>query len=183
MVSNRTLKLFLGNFKGQGKTRELEFRQVCKEQGFKCNLLDVPEFQDGNDKWDTEVVKGYIANFIKANGISLIFTFDKFGVSKHPNHISTSDSVRAVEKDFPALNVWFLTSLSLLNKYSGILSILNSMFSRTCIILPSSLDVYKNMQLYKSQVQWYHPFWALLSAYSYINIFIQSDPHEKHSDL
>jgi N-acetylglucosaminylphosphatidylinositol deacetylase len=40
------------------------------------------------EKWCEETIRKYIAEYIKINNIKAIFTFDRKGISKHPNHQS-----------------------------------------------------------------------------------------------
>lgn len=75
-----------------GKTRKKELYNACKVLGIReenimiNNRTNMPD--SINAEWPTEDVSKLILNHIEQYGIDTVITFDKYGVSRHPNHCS-----------------------------------------------------------------------------------------------
>lgn len=115
-----------------------------------------------------------------------MFTFDDYGVSGHPNHITTYRGVRsAIEEqqarcadktDVKAVRGWALESTSIVRKYIGIVDALVS------TSLPGSSYLrfvffckpwwnYQAMALHHSQFVWYRRLFVIFSRYTFVNTF------------
>lgn len=136
------LVLSNGNSEGLGKERELELKQSYAVLGVdsdKVSVLDHPQLQDDITRhWRADLIAGIVHDYVQRLGITDIITFDKFGVSKHPNHISTcegvilffanfslpppSDSPSPSSGPVQPPRLWALRSVSVLAKYTGFLS-------------------------------------------------------------
>lgn len=99
-VEIHVLCLTNGNAMGLGTTREVELQKVFTE--LKINQFKIVNSTKLVDnqyiKFDTKEVANELALYIRQafnslNDLSIIFTFDENGGSKHCNHISTSDGV------------------------------------------------------------------------------------------
>ena len=93
------LCLSTGNADGLGRTREKELHASAKYLGFvDSHVVDDPHLQDGKDKvWESEHIANQIRNYLTMKQgeleITFVVTFDKDGVSNHPNHIAVHHGV------------------------------------------------------------------------------------------
>ncbi|KIO22456.1 hypothetical protein M407DRAFT_117892 [Tulasnella calospora MUT 4182] len=136
-----SLVLSNGNSEGLGKERELELVESYAVLGVdrdKVFVLDHPQLQDDITRhWRTDLIAGIVHDYVQRLGITDIITFDRFGVSKHPNHISTCEGVVLFFANFSLPppsdsspsptpvqppRLWALRSVSVLTKYTGFLS-------------------------------------------------------------
>lgn len=129
--------------------------------------------------------------------IDVLITFDAGGVSSHPNHISLYHGARAFIGALTAgktgwaspVDLYTLTSISLVRKYTGIMDVLATLASwamRTnmkdkkrpegLVFLnglagrASIATAWKAMvAAHKSQMVWFRYGWITLSRYMYIN--------------
>ncbi|KAG8988338.1 N-acetylglucosaminyl-phosphatidylinositol de-N-acetylase [Tulasnella sp. 427] len=136
------LVLSNGGSEGLGKERELELKESYAALGVdrdKVTVLDHPQLQDDITRhWRKDLIAGIVHDYVQRLGITDIITFDRFGVSKHPNHISTCEGVILFFANFalpppsdsssssPTLvqppRAWALRTVSLLPKYTGFVS-------------------------------------------------------------
>lgn len=50
--------------------------------------------QDGpSQNWKLEIISSLILNHVESLDIDLLITFDKYGISRHPNHIAIYHAV------------------------------------------------------------------------------------------
>ena len=90
-IKMKILCLSNGNYDGLGELREKEFDNVSRALNFPDNvILNIPQLQDNiHQKWDSSIISTQIEEFLKNNqDVKTILTFDRNGVTKHPNHIS-----------------------------------------------------------------------------------------------
>jgi N-acetylglucosaminylphosphatidylinositol deacetylase len=96
----QVLCLSKGNFEGLGNIRVIELRESCQTLGLtdKPTVRDVLE--DGPFPWDPMIVANEIKLYIEQlnphspQKQTHICTFDRHGVSGHPNHISIAKGVQ-----------------------------------------------------------------------------------------
>lgn len=94
-----------GNSAGLGHVRVEELKRSCQILGIHsvhaleylnaiCSSLKIiSEFKDGMKKeWDEDKIRIVFRKY--SNGMDAIYTFDRYGVSGHPNHCAIS---RALE--------------------------------------------------------------------------------------
>lgn len=88
-------------------------------------MVDHPQLQDGmGSHWEPEVVAEQIDKYLRhkqgEQEINLIVTFDKGGISGHPNHIQTHLGVAKVfEQALFPVDVMTLTTVNFVRKYLG----------------------------------------------------------------
>lgn len=127
--------------------------------------------------------------------IDVLITFDKGGVSGHPNHISLLHGARAFIKALMhrhsgwecPVTLYTLTSTNIVRKYFGILDALITLFSTMRakgnkhvqsgprrMFFASGLSEYWAARqamttAHKSQMLWFRWFWIVLSRYMTLN--------------
>lgn len=82
--------LFLGNFENQASKRREELWKSCIHLGIPqgniilVNATNLPD--DPNVEWKTDAVANIILHTVECLSIEVLVTFDRDGVSQHPNH-------------------------------------------------------------------------------------------------
>jgi len=126
-----TLCFSVGNADGLGYVRRRELRDsldvigVAKDKRW---VLDKNEFQDNiTASWNASLIATTVHDFVSDHDISIILTFDSYGVSGHPNHYSLYHGVSQLLAMPPTgikhpLTAYSLTSKSVVTKYIGILA-------------------------------------------------------------
>nr|CCC95775.1 unnamed protein product [Trypanosoma congolense IL3000] len=184
-IPTHFLCLSNGNYSGLGAVREGELINSAHYFGVASSnvrIVNHAELQDGLDNvWNTEVIRREVLSCLQgSSAIQTVVTFDGKGVSSHPNHIAVYEGVRAAVKSAPPGTVFYtLYSRNLLEKYSGVLSVLSFLLrGRRCsvcrgftaIISPTSVFTsFGAMRKHKSQLVWYRYLFLCFSSYSYIN--------------
>lgn len=172
-----------GNFYGQGKIREEEFEKVMSHMRIdKYKLInDESRFPDKDMYYKSSDVEEEIGKYIKNENndeLSLIFTFDEKGVSKHKNHISCYEGLISYLKNNKKSLMNRKIQVYLLDSYGIIYQYLLQIFSFLWFLIKPygfigfyMLRVYKNMRLYDSQFFWWRKLHVIVSVYSYFNTF------------
>lgn len=79
-----------GNFDKMGKERRTELWSACEILSIDqsdVTLLNATHLQDDpNTEWKVEIIAQIVLKHVEALDIQLVITFDKDGVSHHPNH-------------------------------------------------------------------------------------------------
>lgn len=79
-----------GNFDKKGRERRTELWNACEKLSIDqsdVTLLNATHLQDDpNTEWKVEIIAQIAIKHIEALDIQLVITFDKDGVSHHPNH-------------------------------------------------------------------------------------------------
>ena len=98
-----------GNADGLGRKREKELEKSCAYLGFAeaPTIIDDPDLQDGMDKkWGKDLIAEHLTRYLtakmrqgKENEIDILISFDEYGISSHPNHISVNEGVCKVISD------------------------------------------------------------------------------------
>ncbi|WBY58651.1 N-acetylglucosaminyl-phosphatidylinositol de-N-acetylase [Plasmodium yoelii yoelii] len=146
------LSLSNGNYYGIGKVREKEFTKVWSYLGGHPNnykIIDDPNMQDGWNPWNEQYVSKVLSKFCSKRNIKKILTFDEYGVSGHPNHISVYKGAQILAKS-KNIQLFSLHSTNLIQKYLGVLSFPFIFHKRyhhicieiTCLCMSLSLDIY-----------------------------------------
>lgn len=139
-----------GNYEGLGRLRATEMRAACEiAHGIppsRVTVLDLPELKDGPNLWRDDFVASAVTRHLSVQHFDIVITFDRHGVSQHPNHIScfyglkrlfdsimngrTSDHNRLHLPLFDKVNncgsakdieLWVLDSAPIYLKYLGVL--------------------------------------------------------------
>ncbi|GET86243.1 N-acetylglucosaminylphosphatidylinositoldeacety la se [Leishmania tarentolae] len=184
-VTVHFLCLSNGNFAGMGKEREKELYASGAFFGVQrrnIRVVDHPDLQDGmRNVWSPLLIRREIESYMqKAGNISTIVTFDKYGVSGHPNHIAVHNGVRKLKENMPpGLLHLQLRTRSLLFKYVGLLAVVPySLWSSTCasrtrfvaVIPPASVWAsMAAMRKHAGQLVWFRYLFVIFSSYTYVN--------------
>ncbi|CDW80656.1 n-acetyl-d-glucosaminylphosphatidylinos itol de-n-acetylase [Stylonychia lemnae] len=165
-----------GNYDGLGQIRELELKKVGLFFGFQdVKVVDDPLLQDGmQEKWPKERVGEQIGLYIDSipNGVDLIITFDKDGVSSHPNHKDVYQGVmHFFNQKSHHFDLMTLQSVNIVLKYTGYIgALMQYPFSYT--FYPDSIfDTIRALQNHESQLVWYRILFTFFSRYAFINTF------------
>lgn len=174
-----------GNFDGIGKVREREliasgaFFGVQKRN---IKIVDHAELQDGmRNAWSTTLIRREIEVYMqKAGSISTIVTFDRYGVSSHPNHIAVHNGVRELKSSMPPGLLYLqLRSRNILTKFVGPLATLSyAIFSATYVSRTNFVALVHPtvawasmaaMRRHTSQLVWFRYLFVVFSSYTYVN--------------
>ena len=144
--------------------------------------------------WNNDRILKYVNQYIEQHKIDIIFTFDKYGISGHPNHISIYNALQmAINKrqlfgmdhehdnNASIIDVYALKSTFILRKYSGWLEAMlwlivcvpfNWNINKSDIVILSAPNkCWNGMTHHKSQFIWFRKLFVLFSRYSWINQF------------
>ncbi|KAM5272648.1 N-acetylglucosaminyl-phosphatidylinositol de-N-acetylase isoform 1-T1 [Ctenodactylus gundi] len=169
-----------GNYYNQGETRKNELLQSCAVLGIppsRVMIIDSRDFPDDPGvQWDTEHVASILLRHTKANGISLVVTFDAGGVSGHSNHIALYAAVRALhsERKFPkGCSVLTLQSVNTLRKYLSLLDLPWSLMHTQDVLFVLTSEeaarAKRAMSCHRSQLLWFRRLYVVFSRYMRIN--------------
>ncbi|KAI9837278.1 MAG: hypothetical protein M1819_000352 [Sarea resinae] len=206
----KILCLSSGNADGLGETRKRELVKSGMQLGLRKEddvfVIEDTNFQDSmTATWDAKLISNVLSlafapNLSKASTaaappatIDVLITFDRHGVSGHPNHISLYHGAREFLKslmrrhpgwDCPVA-LYTLKSVSLARKYASILeapvTILQCLFRKkqtgatpSPLLFVSSMPAYRTAQTamttaHKSQMAWFRWGWIALSRYMVID--------------
>ncbi|ETV98885.1 hypothetical protein H310_08379 [Aphanomyces invadans] len=181
------LCLSTGNYDGLGSVRTEELATVWKVLRFHpdtLTTLDDPRFQDGMKAvWAPADVAGAVAKYVNRHNIDEIFTFDDYGVSGHPNHISVHYGVKHALTNglLPSsVRVYQLESTSIWRKYIGALDVIFTAPSSVVQFVSfTPWESYNAMALHSSQFVWFRRLFVLFSRYTYVNTLTQVHPSDK----
>ncbi|KAG5510988.1 hypothetical protein GH5_07189 [Leishmania sp. Ghana 2012 LV757] len=184
-VTVHFLCLSNGNDAGLGKEREKELYASGAFFGVQrrnIRVVDHADLQDGmHSVWSPLLIRREIESYMqKAGNISTIVTFDKYGVSGHPNHIAVHNGVRELKENMPpGLLHLQLRTRCLLCKYVGPLAVIpyalwsSTSVSRTsfvAVIPPASAwESMAAMQKHAGQLVWFRYLFVIFSSYTYVN--------------
>lgn len=184
-VTVHLLCLSNGNFGGLGREREKELYASGAFFGVQrrnIRVVDHAELQDGmRSVWNSSLIRREIESYMqKAGNISTVVTFDRYGVSGHPNHIAVHNGVQELKKNMPpGLLHLQLRTRGLLLKYVGVLAVLpyvlwsSTNVSRTsfvAVIPPAAVwESAGAMRKHASQLVWFRYLFVMFSSYTYVN--------------
>lgn len=174
-----------GNYDGLGKIREGELYDSAAFFGvLKRNVKVVrhAELQDGmQERWPAGVIRSEVDAYLQKVGtIGTVITFDRHGISGHPNHIATHMGVRELKSKMPPGIIFLeLRTRSIVPKYSSIAMVL-----RYCVLTAPYKDrehfaavlppraiatSWRAMRRHKSQLAWFRYLYLLFSSYTFVN--------------
>ncbi|KAH7921702.1 LmbE-like protein [Leucogyrophana mollusca] len=210
-----SLCLSTGNADGLGKVRQDELARSLDVLGIEEErrwVVDHPALQDNfTAQWDADVIANVVRPYVVGNKITTILTFDKQGVSSHPNHFSLSWGASRLISSFPpsaapGLRLFTLITVPVLPKYTGVLS---ALLARLDIVLqraldylipsPVSTDDRPNVMpvfvsgikeyitaahaitVHKSQLVWFRYLYMGFSRYMWVNEWVEVRPDDGRS--
>lgn len=119
---------FVGNYEGKGNQRKKELWDACLVLGVPdrniCLISDTRLQDNPKAQWAVPVIAKLIQHQVEALDIDTLVTFDRGGVSSHPNHLAVFYAVAYmfVEKNMPQSKFRnFLVIQNLWNKYQILL--------------------------------------------------------------
>ena len=166
-----------GDFNGQdGDRRHSELLHALNVMGVSSDnvlLAKSDDLKDG-DEWCSATVRDAVLNHTEKLSIKNIITFDDYGVSGHPNHISI---FRAV-KDLQNVTLFSLDSVSILRKYANFMDVPIALFTQICCQRKAIAIVdWKQRKLIQqalyrhiSQMVWFRRLYSRFSSYLFVNI-------------
>ncbi|EEB20267.1 N-acetylglucosaminyl-phosphatidylinositol de-N-acetylase, putative [Pediculus humanus corporis] len=187
------LCLSRGNYYKRGKIRKKELFESCK-------ILQIPEQNvqivnssllrdDPNLNWNQEVIADIILNFLETYSIDTVITFDRYGVSNHPNHSSIFYAMAylCLEKKLPKkCTAYALESVSKIRKYLGFMDVTFTylLSSKKYVVPMEKRNIIRDaMRAHKSQYLWYRRIYMYLSRYVFMNSFKEIDVLELELDF
>ncbi|XP_004684629.1 PREDICTED: N-acetylglucosaminyl-phosphatidylinositol de-N-acetylase isoform X2 [Condylura cristata] len=169
-----------GNYYNQGEIRKKELLQSCSVLGIPPSSVQIIDNRDFPDdpcvQWDTNHVASILLQHIKANGISLVVTFDAGGVSGHSNHVALYAAVRTLHSEgkLPkGCSVLTLQSMNVLRKYISLLDLpLSLLHTQDVLFVLTKEEVAqakRAMSCHRSQLLWFRHLYVIFSRYMKIN--------------
>jgi len=167
-----------GDHDGLGEVREEELQYSSKKIGIPEENLKIVEnegIQDGPENmWRVEHVGEEVGNYTKQCKPDIIITFDRYGVSGHPNHIATSKGVSYAYKNNLIEGdtlLYQLDSVNVIRKYSSFLDCFVSSTSKIYNIasLKDIINIQGAMKQHKSQLTWFRKLYVIFSRYMVVN--------------
>ncbi|XP_004928872.1 N-acetylglucosaminyl-phosphatidylinositol de-N-acetylase [Bombyx mori] len=168
-----------GNFEGKGQVRRKELWSACQELGVPVEnicLINDTRLQDSPKvQWPVPVIAKLIHHQLESLAVDTLVTFDRGGVSSHPNHSAVFYAVAFmfVEKIMPQkCTVYTLDSVNILRKYMGFLDLPLSFIlssKRYFLRWTESRRIVRAMKLHSSQMVWFRYLYVMFSRYMVIN--------------
>ncbi|KIK70682.1 hypothetical protein GYMLUDRAFT_287284 [Collybiopsis luxurians FD-317 M1] len=151
-----SLCLSTGDASGLGHIRRLEYEKSLDVLGIRQGnrvVLDDPYLQDNMDmhpskSWDPLYIANVVEEFVALNNITTILTFDRSGISDHPNHKAISLGLQRMLSRAPAFDysvspkLYLLITVPLSIKYVSILAPLVAKFDLWTMRVLRSAEVY-----------------------------------------
>ncbi|KAK7052289.1 putative deacetylase LmbE-like domain-containing protein [Favolaschia claudopus] len=121
-----SLCLSVGNADGLGAIRKYELESSLDILGVdtdKRSILDHPELQDNfTASWDAHTIATVLRPYVLKNRINTILTFDREGISGHPNHKSLPVGVKHLMSSLREVRLFTLITTPTPLKYASILA-------------------------------------------------------------
>ncbi|XP_055904261.1 N-acetylglucosaminyl-phosphatidylinositol de-N-acetylase isoform X2 [Eupeodes corollae] len=168
-----------GNFEKLGNVRRDELWSSCQLLGIPAsnvilvNATHLPD--DPNIEWKTESIAALVLNTVESLDIQAIFTFDRDGVSHHPNHCAVyyATASLCLANLLPKeCKFYTLDSVNILRKYLSIFDLLCTCLMSThwCILSWKEASIIRHaMREHNSQMKWFRWLYIYFSRYMFIN--------------
>ena len=178
---------------GGSKIREDELKKAATVLNIDklkiCNLEDKGIVDGMNKKWNNSVIFSEIIEYCTNEEIKALFTFDKYGVSGHLNHIALYNTVGDNIDKFKGINIYTLESVNILRKFISILDFFSvAVFELYLVVYDFLKDTTRSdnhfsffnfnfllniqaMKAHRSQFVWFRKLFVGFSRYTYINTF------------
>ncbi|KAF7378631.1 hypothetical protein HZH66_015418 [Vespula vulgaris] len=164
---------------GGDKQRKKELWNCTKLLGIpeaNVTIIMSSELPDSQSvKWPVDVLAENILHYIESYKINAVITFDKYGVSKHKNHISLYFAIAAlcIEKKVPSYcKLYVLESVNITRKYVQLLDLPISLLSASywyLLTYEQRKNIRNAMKAHKSQYVWFRKLYMIFSRYTFIN--------------
>uniref|UniRef100_A0A1B0G7Y8 N-acetylglucosaminyl-phosphatidylinositol de-N-acetylase n=1 Tax=Glossina morsitans morsitans TaxID=37546 RepID=A0A1B0G7Y8_GLOMM len=168
-----------GNYENLSYKRREELWSACQNLGIPeaniilVNATNLPD--DPNVEWRTETVANFMLHTVETLGIQALVTFDREGVSQHPNHCAVYYAAASLcltnllPKD---CKLYALDSINIVRKYLSIFDIMCTcvMSKYWCLLNWQQAAVVRNaMRQHKTQMKWFRCLYIFCSRYMFIN--------------
>ncbi|CAL1289577.1 unnamed protein product [Larinioides sclopetarius] len=170
-----------GGFYDESFIRKKELRKSCKILGIPAgNLIIIEHSQlpdNPQNKWSRLKVSSIILKYIRRLSITVVISFDEYGISGHLNHIALCEGVKYLSLKgllSPDCDVFLLKSVFLVQKYLGFIFVPLFYFCGKFHYVSTFQDVktiWKSMKEHKSQFVWFRKLYIIFSQYVYMNSF------------
>lgn len=170
--------LSTGNYYGDGHKREMELKNSAKVLGLRSvTIVDDSNLQDDpNEIWSPTIIQSYVRNHIRKFGSKSLLTFDRLGVSGHPNHCQLYRAIDDMSSSLQCVTVYYLKTFNLIFKYflsvafiyGALLSHGHLYCTPTSRIFSPHLAMFK----YRSQLLWFRYLYVIFSSYMFLNVII-----------
>ncbi|KAF7369068.1 hypothetical protein MVEN_00233600 [Mycena venus] len=121
-----SLCMSVGNADGLGAIRKYELESSLDLLGVDTDkrlIVDHPDLQDNfTAYWDAQTIASILKPYVLENRINTILTFDREGISGHPNHKSLPAGVKQLMSSLKEVRLFTLITTPLPAKYGGILA-------------------------------------------------------------
>lgn len=179
------VSLSTGDHERIGHIREKEFYDAVNSLGIPRKnifIIDDPKLRDGiEETWDHTLIRKVVFGLINSQDISVLVSFDEYGISSHPNHRAIYEAISPLRLNSTKNDAAFLTlsSVSLFRKYLSFLDIIvaaidQSLGKSSLLITLSFTDYYRLVKAlfnHKSQMVWFRWLYAMFSRYMFVNSF------------
>ncbi|WBW73481.1 pig-L, N-acetylglucosaminylphosphatidyl inositoldeacetylase [Schizosaccharomyces osmophilus] len=187
-VQVHLLCLSNGNADGLGYLRQTELVNAASQYRIpKSNIqiLSDKRLSDGMyERWDSIVIAKHIHKYITEKDIKLAITFDKDGISGHPNHKACFYGALNASKMVADMQLFTLKSVGFFQKYlywldccrMVVVQFLSSKQKHITIEAKrQSIQTIRNAMIegHRSQMVWFRYGWIYLSRYMFLNTLEQ----------
>ncbi|KAJ2805637.1 hypothetical protein H4R20_002008 [Coemansia guatemalensis] len=187
-VAVSLLCLSKGDQDGHGETRKKELVRAAVSFGMTPDSVIIVDDQnlpdDPKKAWNVALVAKTIEAVVAAGDVDTVFTFDRQGVSGHPNHIAAYMGVKHMALTsqrfkFRPINVYALESVGVIRKYCSIIDTVFSLSvllsSKESLVFVSDVAAYsigvQAMAMHESQMVWFRKLYLAFSRYMFINTY------------
>ncbi|KAJ1834646.1 hypothetical protein LPJ63_001777 [Coemansia sp. RSA 2711] len=187
-VAVSLLCLSKGDHDGHGDVRKKELIKAAVSFGLTPDsviIVDDPNLPDDPKKaWNVALVAKTVEAVVAAGDVDTVFTFDRQGVSGHPNHIAAYMGVKHMALTsqrfkFHPVNVYALDSVGLVRKYSSIIDTVFSLgalvSAKSNLLFVADIQAYsagvQAMAMHESQLVWFRKLYLAFSRYMFINTY------------
>lgn len=177
-----------GNAEGLGEVRKLEMAksaehlQVLSEH---LTIFDDEKLPDSMDvDWDVQYLAELLENTVKTDKL---VTFDRKGISDHPNHKCLHDAAKLWKSQSSSRRVWTLTTVPIYRKYIANIDSLISYFverqllqthsENEILVIAQQAEYQRTKRImsadHRSQMKWFRYLWIVFSRYMYVNNLVE----------
>uniref|UniRef100_A0A340TBD5 N-acetylglucosaminylphosphatidylinositol deacetylase n=1 Tax=Anopheles minimus TaxID=112268 RepID=A0A340TBD5_9DIPT len=168
-----------GNHDRKGAVRRQELWDACESLGVRpedITLVNATHLQDDpTAEWKTVTVANQLLRQLESLDAELLITFDKDGISGHPNHcaIYYATASLCLSGMIPSnCKVLTLETVNLCRKYLSIFDLpVTLLLSTNWVILSwrARRAIQNAMRLHNSQMVWFRKLYIVFSRYMVIN--------------
>lgn len=201
LVNFKERNIFAGNFEQIGSVRKRELYDAVRVLGLRDEHVMVKSStllaDDPNVMWKTEVVAKQIQKEVQSLDIEALITFDRDGVSYHPNHCAIYYAATSLclagylpkskamlwtifffweflkkLRKFLDCKILTLDSVNVLRKYMSVFDLVISLLLSTnwCILSWDNVNIVRRaMRQHKSQMLWFRQLYIMFSRYMVMN--------------